>query len=40
VIGLSWRNLAHALGTAAESRKNWGVLYLGSAHATKGQAVR
>ena len=32
-IGLSWRNLAHALGTPAEAR-DWGVLYLGSAHAT------
>src|SRR5205814_4474982 len=33
-IGLSWRNLGHALGTPAEA-KDWGVLYLGSAHATK-----
>ena len=29
-VGLSWRNLAHALGRPAEPR-NWGVLYLGSA---------
>lgn len=29
VIGLSWRNLAHAVGEAAEA-KDWGVLYLGS----------
>lgn len=36
VIGLSWRNLAHALGEPAESR-DWGVLYLGSTQA-KGQA--
>ena len=32
VIGLSWRNLAHALGEAAEPR-DWGVLYLGSTQA-------
>lgn len=31
-IGLSWRNLGHALGEPAEVR-DWGVLYLGSAHA-------
>lgn len=31
-VGLSWRNLGHALGTPAEAR-DWGVLYLGSAHA-------
>ena len=31
-VGLSWRNLAHALGETAEAR-DWGVLYLGSAHA-------
>ena len=31
VIGLSWRNLGHALGAPAESR-DWGVLYLGSSH--------
>ncbi|MFO1160185.1 MAG: tRNA-uridine aminocarboxypropyltransferase [Reyranellaceae bacterium] len=29
VVGLSWRNLGHALGAPAEPR-NWGVLYLGS----------
>jgi DTW domain-containing protein YfiP len=29
-IGLSWRNLAHALKQPVEPR-NWGVLYLGSA---------
>src|SRR5215475_13997575 len=28
-IGLSWRNLSHALKEPAEPR-NWGVLYLGS----------
>jgi len=33
VVGLSWRNLAHALKEPAET-KDWGVLYLGSAHAT------
>lgn len=33
-VGLSWRNLGHALGTPADG-KNWGVLYLGSAHAAK-----
>ncbi len=32
-VGLSWRNLAHAIGAPAEAR-NWGVLYLGSTHAT------
>jgi DTW domain-containing protein len=31
-IGLSWRNLAHALKAPAEARE-WGVLYLGSTHA-------
>jgi hypothetical protein len=31
-IGLSWRNLGHALGEPAEA-KDWGVLYLGSTHA-------
>ncbi|HEY6718494.1 MAG TPA: tRNA-uridine aminocarboxypropyltransferase [Reyranella sp.] len=30
-VGLSWRNLAHALGEPGA--KDWGVLYLGSAHA-------
>jgi tRNA-uridine aminocarboxypropyltransferase len=33
-IGLSWRNLGHALGEPAEA-KDWGVLYLGSTHAEK-----
>jgi DTW domain-containing protein YfiP len=33
-VGLSWRNLGHALGTPAEAR-NWGVLYLGSTRASK-----
>lgn len=37
VVGLSWRNLAHALGEPAEPR-DWGVLYLGSMQ-TKGQAA-
>jgi DTW domain-containing protein YfiP len=38
-VGLSWRNLAHALGEAGEA-KDWGVLYLGSAHAAgKGPLV-
>jgi DTW domain-containing protein YfiP len=36
VIGLSWRNLAHAVKEQAEA-KDWGVLYLGSTHA-KGRA--
>jgi tRNA-uridine aminocarboxypropyltransferase len=31
-VGLSWRNLSHALKEPAEAR-NWGVLYLGSAQA-------
>jgi DTW domain-containing protein len=31
-VGLSWRNLSHALSAPAEPR-NWGVLYLGSAPA-------
>jgi len=35
-VGLSWRNLGHALGEPVEAR-DWGVLYLGSAHAA-GQA--
>ncbi len=38
VVGLSWRNLAHALGEPAEPR-DWGVLYLGSTQ-TKGQQGR
>lgn len=29
-VGLSWRNLGHALDEPADAR-NWGVLYLGSA---------
>lgn len=33
-IGLSWRNLGHALGQPAEA-KDWGVLYLGSAQAAR-----
>ena len=38
-VGLSWRNLGHALGEPAESR-DWAVLYLGSAHAAgKGPLV-
>src|SRR5471032_387969 len=32
-VGLSWRNLGHALGSPAEGR-DWGVLYLGSTKAT------
>ena len=31
-VGLSWRNLSHALNAPAEPR-NWGVLYLGAAPA-------
>jgi DTW domain-containing protein len=31
-VGLSWRNLGHALQEPADAR-NWGVLYLGSAQA-------
>jgi DTW domain-containing protein len=38
-VGLSWRNLGHALGEPGEA-KEWGVLYLGSAHAAgKGPLV-
>jgi DTW domain-containing protein YfiP len=37
-IGLSWRNLAHALGAPAEPR-NWGVLYLGSAQAATAKGL-
>lgn len=36
-IGLSWRNLAHALKQPAEPR-NWGVLYLGSAQTQRLQS--
>ncbi|OFW97354.1 MAG: hypothetical protein A3D94_14750 [Alphaproteobacteria bacterium RIFCSPHIGHO2_12_FULL_66_14] len=32
-VGLSWRNLGHALKEPVEAC-DWGVLYLGSAHAT------
>jgi len=35
-IGLSWRNLGHALKAPGDA-KDWGVLYLGSVHATKGK---
>ena len=35
VVGLSWRNLAHALKEPEADAKDWGVLYLGSAHAMK-----
>jgi DTW domain-containing protein YfiP len=37
-IGLSWRNLGHALKQPAEAKaeaKDWGVLYLGSTKAAK-----
>jgi len=38
-VGLSWRNFGHALGEPGEA-KEWGVLYLGSAHAVgKGPLV-
>lgn len=33
-VGLSWRNLSHALKQPADA-KDWGVLYLGSSHAAK-----
>lgn len=33
-VGLSWRNLGHALKVQADA-KDWGVLYLGSAQAAK-----
>jgi DTW domain-containing protein len=36
VVGLSWRNLGHALGEPAEARE-WGVLYLGSARTAGSQ---
>ncbi len=35
-VGLSWRNLGHALKLPAEAR-DWGVLYLGSTKAAKGK---
>ncbi|WP_428681019.1 tRNA-uridine aminocarboxypropyltransferase [Reyranella sp.] len=38
VVGLSWRNLAHALGGEAAEPRDWGVLYLGSTQ-TKGQTT-
>ena len=37
VVGLSWRNLAQALGEPVEPR-DWGVLYLGSTQ-TRGQTA-
>jgi DTW domain-containing protein len=33
VVGLSWRNLAHALKDETAEARDWGVLYLGSTHA-------
>ncbi len=33
-VGLSWRNIGHALGESADPR-NWGVLYLGSVQAQR-----
>jgi DTW domain-containing protein YfiP len=36
VVGLSWRNLGHALKDAEADARDWGVLYLGSTH-TGGQ---
>jgi len=40
VVGLSWRNLAHAIGASSAEPKDWGVLYLGSVHVTgKGPLV-
>src|SRR5581483_6042164 len=40
VVGLSWRNLAHALTQPDADPKEWGVLYLGSTKAnTKGPLV-
>jgi DTW domain-containing protein len=33
VVGLSWRNLAHALKSEDVDAKEWGVLYLGSTKA-------
>jgi DTW domain-containing protein YfiP len=32
-VGLSWRNLAHALKDETAEARDWGVLYLGSTHA-------
>lgn len=34
-IGLSWRNLAHALKAQAAEPRDWGVLYLGSTQVAK-----
>ena len=36
VVGLSWRNLGHALKDETAEPRDWGVLYLGSTH-TAGQ---
>jgi DTW domain-containing protein len=33
VVGLSWRNLGHALKDETAEARDWGVLYLGSSHA-------
>jgi DTW domain-containing protein YfiP len=37
VVGLSWRNLAHALKETDIDAKQWGVLYLGSAKGESGK---
>lgn len=37
VVGLSWRNLAHALKEPTAEAKDWGVLYLGSTKAADGK---
>jgi len=37
VVGLSWRNLGHALKQPETDAKDWGVLYLGSAKAEAGK---
>lgn len=34
-VGLSWRNLAHALKVPAAEPRDWGVLYLGSTQVAK-----
>jgi DTW domain-containing protein YfiP len=41
VVGLSWRNLAHAMKDETVEAHDWGVLYLGSTHAAgqKGSLV-
>jgi DTW domain-containing protein YfiP len=36
VVGLSWRNLGHALKQPETDAKDWGVLYLGSARTDPG----